>query len=114
MSDTWADEQFDLLEAAYDEVPIEAKARIERLEERISELARENAELKQVPRHSEDAPRCPLRVKAFDQPDTCDERCAWLMRMNNTEQYRMCAASLIARRLAYGEWMPVNYWNEVD
>lgn len=32
MSETWADAQFDMLEAAYDEVPIEAKARIAELE----------------------------------------------------------------------------------
>lgn len=37
MSETWADAQFDMLEAAYDEVPIEAKARIAELE-RILDL----------------------------------------------------------------------------
>ena len=26
-----------------------------------------------------DKPRCPLRMAGFDQPDTCDERCAKLM-----------------------------------
>lgn len=39
MSETWADHQFDLLEAAYDEVPIEAKARIEELEKALNEVA---------------------------------------------------------------------------
>ena len=23
--------------------------------------------------------RCPFRMKAFDQPDTCDPECAWLV-----------------------------------
>lgn len=32
MTDTWADAQFDILEAAYDEVPILAKKRIAELE----------------------------------------------------------------------------------
>lgn len=32
MSETWADAQFDMLEAAYSEVPIEEKARIAELE----------------------------------------------------------------------------------
>ena len=41
MSETWADAQFDMLEAAYDEVPIEAKAR-------IAQLERENAEALQM------------------------------------------------------------------
>ena len=35
MSETWADAQFDMLEAAYDEVPIEAKARIAELEREL-------------------------------------------------------------------------------
>ena len=26
-----------------------------------------------------DKPRCPLRMAGFDQPDTCDERCAKLV-----------------------------------
>jgi len=76
--------------------------RIKQLEARISELARENAELKQVPRHVDGAPRCPLRVKAFDQPDTCDERCAWLIcDMDMGAPYRTghCAISVIAREL---------------
>lgn len=37
-SETWADAQFDMLEAAYNEVPTEAKAR-------IAELESENAKL---------------------------------------------------------------------
>ena len=39
MSSTWADDQFDKLEAAYDEVPIEAKARISELEAALNEVA---------------------------------------------------------------------------
>ena len=35
MSETWADAQFDMLEAAYDEVPIEAKARIAELKREL-------------------------------------------------------------------------------
>ncbi|MBQ1449894.1 MAG: hypothetical protein IIZ12_03040 [Eggerthellaceae bacterium] len=61
-----------------------------------------------------DKPRCPLRVAGFDQPDTCDHACALLMQMNDCDQFRMCAFALIARKQAHGEWMPVNYWNEVN
>ena len=61
-----------------------------------------------------DKPRCPLRVAGFDQPDTCDPRCAKLMKMNDSEQYRMCADALIARKLSGDTWMPVSYWNEVN
>ena len=39
MSETWADAQFDLLESAYNEIPIEAKARIEQLESSLDEVA---------------------------------------------------------------------------
>lgn len=39
MSETWADAQFDLLEAAYNEIPIEAKARIEQLESSLDEVS---------------------------------------------------------------------------
>jgi len=39
MSETYADSQFDLLEAAYNEIPIEAKARIEQLESSLNEVA---------------------------------------------------------------------------
>ena len=38
MSETWADAQFDLLEAAYNEIPIEAKARIEQLESLVRDM----------------------------------------------------------------------------
>lgn len=47
-SETWADAQFDKLGAAYNEVPIEAKARIAELEERIGELESENAKLREA------------------------------------------------------------------
>ena len=39
MSETWADTQFDLLEAAYNEIPVEAKARIEQRESSLDEVA---------------------------------------------------------------------------
>lgn len=39
MTETWADTQFELLEAAYNEIPIEAKARIEQLESSLDEVA---------------------------------------------------------------------------
>lgn len=42
--------------------------------------------------------RCPLRMKAFDQPDTCDEECAWLVRLVDLEEptktYLACAVSV--------------------
>lgn len=53
--------------------------RIEQLEARIGELASENAELKQVPRHSDDSPRCPLRDSMTGEMGECDKRCAWLV-----------------------------------
>jgi len=40
-------------------------------------------------------PRCPFRVKAFDQPDTCDSRCAWLMTDVNDDA-KACAVAVIA------------------
>ena len=46
MSETGADAQFDLLEAAYNEIPIEAKARIEQLESSLNEVADMWAEAK--------------------------------------------------------------------
>lgn len=46
MSETWIDEQFDRLEAAYNEVPIEAKARISELEAALNEVADKWAEAK--------------------------------------------------------------------
>lgn len=45
MSETWADAQFDLLEDAYNEIPIEAKARIEQLESFVRDMARELRDL---------------------------------------------------------------------
>lgn len=41
-SETWVDEQFDILEAAYGEVPIEAKARIAELESTVLRMYREH------------------------------------------------------------------------
>jgi len=40
--------------------------------------------------------KCPLRMRSFDQPDTCDERCAWLVRLAETfgepkKTYLVCA-----------------------
>ena len=90
------------------------KDRIAELEAKVRELARENAELKQVPRRSDDSPRCPLRDGMTGEMEVCDKRCAHLMKMNDTEQYRVCAHALIARKLAHDEWTSVNYWNEVD
>ena len=46
-------------------------------------------------------------------PD-CQPDCAWLMMMNDEEQYRMCAVALIARKQTDNYWMPVNYQNEVE
>jgi len=89
--------------------------RIRQLEARISELARENAELKQVPRHVDGAPRCPLRDSMTGEMGVCDKRCAWLVKLRETDQYKVCAVA--ARPKPSGEitpWTPVNYWNEVD
>lgn len=88
--------------------------RIRQLESQVRELARENAELKQVPRHVDDSPRCPFRDGMTGEMGECDKRCARLMEMNDSEQYRVCADALIARKLSGDTWTPVNYWNEVD
>ena len=40
-------------------------------------------------------PRCPFKVKAFDQPDTCDSRCAWLM-TDVDDNAKACAVAVIA------------------
>lgn len=58
--------------------------------------------------------RCPLKEDNFGRMPECQPDCAWLMMMNDTEQYRMCAVALIARKQADNYWMPVNYKNEVD
>lgn len=111
MSVTWADEQFDLLEAAYDEVPIEAKARIEQLEAQVRELARENAELKQVPNRSDDSPRCPLRDGMTGEMGVCDKRCALLVRVGGVF---MCAkVAMVDDNAQVKVVRAVNYWNEV-
>lgn len=54
--------------------------------------------------------RCPFRMKGFDQPDTCDEKCAWLMRVIDYDQRnsRVCAMSVIAMRDEMNEWVPAN------
>lgn len=54
-------------------------------------------------------PRCPFRMKAFDQPDECDESCAWLVFVKGFE--RMCAVTVAALQgsLQAG---PVNYYEE--
>ena len=43
-------------------------------------------------------PRGPFRVKAFDQPDTCDSRCAWLMTDSDEPDMHACAIAVIASR----------------
>lgn len=80
---------------------------IAELEERISELARENAELKQVP-------RCPLRDSMTGEMGACDPQCGLLMKRDDTGQYRVCAGALAACELLQGTWVPANYWNEMD
>ena len=39
--------------------------------------------------------RCPFRVKAFDNPDTCDPACAWLVEEIATGA-QACAVAVIA------------------
>lgn len=41
-------------------------------------------------------PRCPFRMRAFDQPDTCDSRCAWLMTDVDDGNTKACAVAVIA------------------
>ena len=102
------------MKASKDKRIAQLEESVEQLEAQVRELARKNAELKQVPNRSDDAPRCPLRDGMTGEMGACDKRCGLLMKMNDSEQYRMCAHALIARKLANDEWIPVSYWNEVS
>jgi hypothetical protein len=72
------------------------RERIEKLEARIGELARENAELKQVPRHVDDSPRCPLRDSMTGEMGACDAKCAWLMTDSSEPSMHACAIAVMA------------------
>ena len=57
--------------------------------------------------------RCPLRVKAFDQPDTCDERCAWLVTEDGCHFHaKICAITVLAVRRSDGTLWPANFMRE--
>lgn len=49
--------------------------------------------------------RCPFRVRAHDDPDTCDPKCSWLMAY---EDRRACAVAIIARAGSSSIWRPAN------
>lgn len=56
-----------------------------------------------------DKPRCPLRMAGFDQPDSCDANCAWLMTKIDAER-SVCAVAVIAGKYdLIPDWKPVNY-----
>ena len=62
-----------------------------------------------------DKPRCPLRMAGFDQPDTCDKNCAWLLKNVNGCGY--CAIAVWAARqdnLPLEECMRFNYMRLED
>ena len=42
--------------------------------------------------------RCPFRMKAFDQPDTCDPECAWLFELPNGG--KACSVTALAANVA--------------
>lgn len=44
-----------------------------------------------------DKPRCPLRMAGFDQPDTCDANCMWLMQDTSDALQSACAIAVIAQ-----------------
>lgn len=61
--------------------------------------------------------RCPFRMKGFDQPDTCDPECAWLVDVevwSHDEYYELrkervgpvCAVA--ASAMGCADVMPVN------
>ena len=62
--------------------------------------------------------RCPFRVAAFDQPDECDARCAWLLTDAADPEMHACAVAVLACNV--GDQMnetDVNTWvieNEVS
>jgi hypothetical protein len=58
-----------------------------------------------------DKPKCPLkfRLQAFEGGEECDEGCAWLMRMPDTENCYACAFAVKANRgQDYQMWTPAN------
>ena len=42
--------------------------------------------------------RCPFRVAAFDQPDTCDPGCAWLV--DSPHGGKACSVTVLAENAA--------------
>lgn len=43
--------------------------------------------------------KCPFRMKALDNPDTCDHACAWCMTLPDGKTgnpHRVCAVAVIA------------------
>ena len=41
--------------------------------------------------------RCPFRMRAFDHPDKCDPRCAWLME-DMRDSSLQCAVAMMAEK----------------
>ncbi len=70
-------------------------ARVKELEARISDLARENAELKQVPHHVDASPRCPLRDSMTGEMGACEKSCMWLIGIPNKDgtMFKACAVA---------------------
>ena len=54
--------------------------------------------------------RCPFRVAAFDQPNTCDKECALLIK--DTDGYMNCALVVIATKAP--NLFAVNHMKEED
>ena len=48
--------------------------------------------------------RCPFRVKAFDQPDTCDKRCSWLLLGTCSVKVLAVALPACAAAIAIARW----------
>ena len=54
--------------------------------------------------------RCPLRIRAFDQPDTCDPKCAWLVAEDGAHYHaRMCALTALAVDMSDGTLWAANF-----
>ena len=48
--------------------------------------------------------RCPLRMKGFDQPDTCDPECAWAI--GGGDKVVCAVAAIVAHRMEMDRRMP--------
>lgn len=54
--------------------------------------------------------RCPLRVAAFDQPDTCDKSCMWLVQVVIDGKPRAVCSMVLMGDTGKCLRAPMNWW----